>query len=117
LLVDFTNQRRAEGMGVTEALIDAGATRLRPILMTTLATIVGMLPAAIGHGEGGEMRSGMGITAIGGLTVSTLLTLLVVPVVYTLIEGVRRFLIRLASIFSRGKRAKVSERGAEPVTL
>lgn len=90
LLVDFANQRRREGMEMKEALIDAGATRLRPILMTTAAMIFGMLPAAIGHGEGGEMRSGMGITVIGGLLTSTVLTLLVVPVVYTFFDAVER---------------------------
>jgi HAE1 family hydrophobic/amphiphilic exporter-1 len=95
LLVDFANQRRAAGMSIRDALIDAGATRLRPILMTTAAMIFGMLPVAIGHGEGGEMRSPMGVTVIGGLITSTVLTLVVVPVIYTFMEGIARLAKRL----------------------
>ena len=86
LLVDFANQLRARGQSVTEALVNAGVTRLRPILMTTAAMVFGMLPVAIGHGEGGEVRAPMGVTVIGGLITSTFLTLVVVPVVYTFVE-------------------------------
>ncbi len=86
LLVDYTNVLRDRGMERTEALVNAGATRLRPILMTTFAMIFGMMPVAFGVGEGSEMRAPMGQTVIGGLITSTLLTLFVVPVVYTLIE-------------------------------
>ncbi len=87
LLVDLANQLRDKGKSVTDALIGAGATRLRPILMTTAAMIFGMMPVAIGHGEGGEVRAPMGVTVIGGLITSTFLTLIVVPVVYTFVEG------------------------------
>lgn len=87
LLVDYATQLRQRGVELREALIEAGAVRLRPILMTTAAMIGGMLPVAIGHGEGGEVRAPMGLIVIGGLISSTLLTLIVVPVVYRLVEG------------------------------
>ncbi len=87
LLVDFANQARREGLGRREALIKAGTTRLRPIVMTTLAMIFGMLPLALAIGAGAEMRAPMARAVIGGLITSTLLTLLVVPVVYTYLDG------------------------------
>jgi hydrophobic/amphiphilic exporter-1 (mainly G- bacteria), HAE1 family len=87
LLVDFANQRRQAGDAPKLALENAGATRLRPILMTTAAMIFGMLPVAIGHGEGGEVRAPMGVSVIGGLITSTILTLVVVPVIYSLVDG------------------------------
>lgn len=87
LLVDFANQRREAGDDTKQALENAGATRLRPILMTTAAMIFGMLPVAIGHGEGGEVRAPMGVSVIGGLITSTILTLVVVPVIYSLVDG------------------------------
>jgi HAE1 family hydrophobic/amphiphilic exporter-1 len=83
LLVDFTNQAIREGMPVRDAIRAAGQVRLRPILMTTLAMIFGMLPMAIGVGQGGEMLAPMGRAVIGGVITSTLLTLLVVPVLFT----------------------------------
>ena len=95
LLVDYANQQRAEGLSRFDALVEAGATRLRPILMTTLAMIFGMLPVAIGHGDGGEVRRAMGLAVIGGLTTSTMLTLIVVPVVYTLMDAVGGFASRI----------------------
>ncbi|MBI2906855.1 MAG: efflux RND transporter permease subunit [Chloroflexi bacterium] len=88
LLVDFTIRLRQEGMERDEALLTAGPIRLRPILMTTLAMILGMLPLALGIGAGGEFRAPMAIGVIGGLVTSTALTLLVVPVVYTLVDDV-----------------------------
>ena len=86
LLVDYTNTLRRRGLGRDEALLRAGPVRLRPILMTTAAMIFGMLPVAIGMGEGAEIRAPMAICVIGGLATSTLLTLLVVPVVYSLMD-------------------------------
>jgi HAE1 family hydrophobic/amphiphilic exporter-1 len=86
LLIDFTRVLRARGLGREEALITAGRTRLRPILMTTLAMIFGMLPLAFALGAGAEMRAPMARAVVGGLITSTLLTLLVVPVVYTLLD-------------------------------
>ena len=81
-------------MGREEALINAGPVRLRPILMTSAAMIMGMLPAALGIGEGAEWRQAMGITVIGGLVTSTLLTLLVVPVTYVVVDNFGEFLKR-----------------------
>ncbi len=89
LLVDFANQARAAGMERNPALIKAGSTRLRPIVMTTLAMIFGMLPLAFAIGAGAEMRAPMARAVIGGLITSTLLTLVVVPVVYTYLDGLR----------------------------
>ncbi|HVP58195.1 MAG TPA: efflux RND transporter permease subunit [bacterium] len=86
LLVDYTNVLRKRGLKRTEALIQAGATRLRPILMTTLAMIFGMMPVAFGRGQGSEFRAPMGQAVIGGLVTSTFLTLFVVPVVYSLLD-------------------------------
>jgi len=89
LLVDFTQKQKALGATTRDALLIAGPIRLRPILMTTAAMILGMLPVALGLGEGGEGRAPMAVVVIGGLVTSTLLTLVVVPVVYSLIEGLR----------------------------
>ncbi len=86
LLVDFFNQARARGMGVNEALLEAGSIRLRPILMTTLAMVFGMMPLALGIGEGASQRAPMAHAVIGGLISSTLLTLVVVPVVLIYID-------------------------------
>jgi hydrophobic/amphiphilic exporter-1 (mainly G- bacteria), HAE1 family len=86
LLVDRINRFRAEGLPKNEAIVEAGRARLRPILMTTLTTVLGLLPMAIGFGEGAEVRTPMAITVIGGLVVSTLLTLFVIPVVYSLLD-------------------------------
>ena len=87
LLVDYTNQLRREGLPVREALLKAGPVRLRPIVMTTVAMILGMLPSAVGTGDGSEFRAPISIATIGGLITSTLLTLVVVPVAYLLLEG------------------------------
>jgi HAE1 family hydrophobic/amphiphilic exporter-1 len=86
LLVDYTNQLREEGEGVLEALIKAGSVRLRPILMTTLAMILGMMPLALGIGAGAELRAPMAVAVIGGLITSTLLTMIIVPLAYYLID-------------------------------
>ena len=86
LLLDYTNTLRGRGMARTEALIEAGATRLRPILMTTTATIIGMLPVALKIGEASEVRAPMAVVVIGGLLVSTVLTLLVIPALYSLFD-------------------------------
>ncbi|MDX1983453.1 MAG: efflux RND transporter permease subunit [Bryobacteraceae bacterium] len=90
VLVDYTNQLREEGYSVREALIQAGDVRLRPILMTTLTTVLGLIPMAIGWGEGAEIRAPMAITVIGGLSFSTLLTLVFIPVIYEMANRERR---------------------------
>jgi HAE1 family hydrophobic/amphiphilic exporter-1 len=89
VLVDLINQLRAQGMERTAAIMEAGSARLRPILMTSLTTALGLLPMAMGFGEGSEVRTPMAITVIGGLLVSTLLTLVVIPVVYSLMDRKR----------------------------
>jgi HAE1 family hydrophobic/amphiphilic exporter-1 len=89
LLVDYTNTLRARGMGRQEAILTAGPVRLRPILMTTFAMIFGMMPIAIGIGEGAETRSPMAIATIGGLLTSLFLTLVVVPAAYDLLDDLQ----------------------------
>ncbi|MDR2511872.1 MAG: efflux RND transporter permease subunit, partial [Bacteroidales bacterium] len=86
VLVDFTNILRARGYDLYHAVTEAGKSRLRPVLMTTLTTILGMIPLAVSPGEGSEMWRPMGIAIIGGLTFSTILTLVVVPVLYYLFD-------------------------------
>lgn len=87
LIVDFTNQEKEKGLSVKDALIEAGRERLRPILMTTLAMILGMLPMALSSDAGSETKNGMAWVIIGGLTSSMIFTLVFVPVMYTIIEG------------------------------
>ena len=86
LLVDYTNRLRRRGVERSEAIRQAGLTRLRPILMTTTTMVLGMTPLALRIGQGSELRSSMGVVLIGGLISSLLLTLVLVPVVYTLSE-------------------------------
>jgi HAE1 family hydrophobic/amphiphilic exporter-1 len=112
LLIDNANARRREGVERGEALVEAGAVRLRPIIMTTSAMIAGMLPVALSLGEGGAFRAPMARAVIGGLITSTLLTLVVVPVAYTYLDGfgarVRRFFAsddRVKEIEAERKRA------------
>ncbi|HEU4724436.1 MAG TPA: efflux RND transporter permease subunit [Candidatus Eisenbacteria bacterium] len=85
LIVEYANQLRARGLSITDAVAEASKIRLRPILMTSLATIFGVLPIAIGLGAGGEARRPLGIAVVGGMAVSTFLTMVLVPVVYTLL--------------------------------
>ncbi|NPV03425.1 MAG: efflux RND transporter permease subunit [Syntrophaceae bacterium] len=94
LLVDYTNTLRARGVGRREAILEAGPVRLRPILMTTFAMILGMLPVAAGLGEGSETRSPMGVAVIGGLLTSLFLTLGVVPAAYDLFDDGQEWLKR-----------------------
>ena len=89
LLVEFTNQLRHAGKSTREALLEAGEVRLRPILMTTVAMIAGMIPVALAKGDGAETRVPMAVAIIGGLVTSTVLTLGIVPVVYSLLDGLR----------------------------
>ncbi|MFL5577586.1 MAG: efflux RND transporter permease subunit [Gemmatimonadaceae bacterium] len=93
LLIDFAKwSREKQGLPLREALIEAGAIRLRPILMTTFALIAGMIPVALGRGEGAEWRAPLGIAVIGGVVTSTLLTLLVIPTFYEIMDDTRRWL-------------------------
>ena len=88
VLVDYINLNRERGMGIIRAVVAGGKSRLRPVLMTTATTILGMLPLALSQSEGSEMWRPMAVTVIGGLSVSTVLTLLVVPVLYTIAAGI-----------------------------
>jgi HAE1 family hydrophobic/amphiphilic exporter-1 len=90
LLVDFTNQMRDEGLDVRDALIKACPVRLRPILMTSVATVAGALPEALSLGPGAETTIPMAVSIIGGVTASTILTLFVVPCVYSLFAKLER---------------------------
>jgi HAE1 family hydrophobic/amphiphilic exporter-1 len=111
LLVDFTNQGLREGKSRHDAILDAGQVRLRPILMTTMAMIFGMLPMAIGMSDGGESNAPMGRAVIGGIITSTLLTLVVVPVLYTYLDALGR---RISARFATAK-APPGGGGAEAV--
>jgi len=110
LLVDYTNLLRRRGMARQEAQLRAGPVRLRPILMTAFSTVAGMIPVAMGLGSGAETRSPMGIAIVGGMLTSTVLTLIVVPVVYSLMDDLAGWLRRLAH------RRPSSEMVPEPVT-
>jgi len=106
LLVDYTNVLRERGMSRFDALLKAGPTRLRPILMTTFAMIFGMVPVALALGEGAEFRAPMGQAVIGGLITSTILTLFIVPVVYSLLDDLGTFSFSgfFKKIFSKNKK-------------
>lgn len=86
ILVDYTNRLRATGLAKRDALIEAGCVRLRPILMTTLCTVLGLLPLAVGMGQGGEVGQPLALTIMGGLAFATVLTLVVIPVVYATLD-------------------------------
>jgi HAE1 family hydrophobic/amphiphilic exporter-1 len=92
LLIDFAKWSEEKGVERREALIQAGRVRLRPILMTTFALVAGMVPVAMGGGEGGDFRAPLGIAVIGGVVTSTLLTLLVIPTVYEILADSRDWL-------------------------
>jgi hydrophobic/amphiphilic exporter-1 (mainly G- bacteria), HAE1 family len=90
VLVDYINlMRREKGMDITTAVVEAGRLRLRPILMTTVTTILGLVPLALGLGAGGELQAALARTVIGGLAASTLITLVLIPVVYVSVYQLR----------------------------
>ncbi|MBW7929360.1 MAG: efflux RND transporter permease subunit, partial [Fimbriimonadaceae bacterium] len=95
LLVDYANTLRSRGKNRHDALVEAGPTRLRPIMMTTLAVILGMLPVAMAIGRGSEFRETIGITIIGGILLSTVLTLLIIPCSYTIFDDLSNIGARL----------------------
>jgi HAE1 family hydrophobic/amphiphilic exporter-1 len=84
--LDYTNQLRREGMGLREAVCEGSAVRLRPILMATATTVIGLLPLSLGIGEGAELQQPLGVAVMGGLISSTFLTLILIPVVYEWVE-------------------------------
>ncbi|MBQ3521648.1 MAG: efflux RND transporter permease subunit, partial [Bacteroidales bacterium] len=87
VLIDYTILCRERGMGILQSVVTAGKSRLRPVLMTTLTTVLGMVPMAIGTGTGSEMWRSMGMTVAWGLSVSTLITLVIVPTLYAVFAG------------------------------
>ena len=105
LLVDYAIVNLQEGKKQREALLEAGLSRLRPILMTSLATIAGIIPLALGIGAGAEVRQPMGIAIMGGFTTSTLLTLVVVPVIFTYIDSFQRWIVDTAK-YGIGKKKR-----------
>ncbi|WP_449241172.1 efflux RND transporter permease subunit [Desulfoscipio gibsoniae] len=106
LLIDFTKQRLREGVEINQALIEAGLVRFRPIIMTTLAMIFGMIPVAMSTGPGTEMRAPMAYAVIGGLITSTLLSLVIVPIVYTLLNDFKRLFGRKKMFVETGEDVK-----------
>ena len=88
VLVDYINQLRARGMNKDEAIVQAGMTKLRAVLLTPATAIFGMLPMAISSSEGSELRAPMALAVIGGLVVSTFLTLIIVPTVYSILDDI-----------------------------
>jgi HAE1 family hydrophobic/amphiphilic exporter-1 len=129
VLVDLVNQLRRQGASIYDSLVQAGRTRVRPILMTAVATILALMPLALGLSEGSIIAAELGTVVIGGLLTSTLLTLVVVPVVYSLLEGGKG---RIARLFRGGKKGdgdggssaggeqtppKVEEREPQPVAF
>jgi HAE1 family hydrophobic/amphiphilic exporter-1 len=100
MIVDCINQNRQNGMALREAILDAGERRLRPIMMTSLTTILGLLPLTLGFGESAALRAPIAIAVIGGMVTSTLLTLVIIPCYYESIENI-------VSRISRKKEVKI----------
>jgi HAE1 family hydrophobic/amphiphilic exporter-1 len=120
ILLDYTNQLRAEGLGLKEAVLTACPVRLRPILMTSLATIAAAVPLALGYGPGAETRAPLARSIIGGIVLSTLVTLIIVPIFYVLLD---RFGVWVFGLTRRGQdeptrpgvlQGKPVERNGEP---
>jgi HAE1 family hydrophobic/amphiphilic exporter-1 len=108
LLVDYTNTLRDRGLPRYDALVESGRTRLRPIMMTTIALLVGLMPVALAIGRGSEFRETIGITIIGGTLLSTFLTLLVIPCSYSIFDD-------LYKVFGRMRKpAEAVESGTTP---
>jgi len=101
LLVDYTNTLRSRGLGREEAVSEAGPVRLRPIAMTTFTIICAMSPIALGLGAGAEIRRPMAIVVIGGVALSTLLTLIIIPVMYTVMDDLQGHVGKVKNWFAR----------------
>ena len=114
VLIDRVQQLREEGLPVREALLEAGMNRLRPIIMTAGATVFALMPLAMGFSEGTLISKGLAVVVIGGLTTSTLLTLVVVPIVY---EAIESFKLRMGRLFRRNSQAPAHTGSAEGTTV
>jgi HAE1 family hydrophobic/amphiphilic exporter-1 len=108
LLVEFAQQKMAEGLNVEEALLESAVVRFKPIMMTTLTMIAGMLPLILSSGEGSEARANMGIAVMGGLISSTILTLIIVPCAYSLLIGFKPQSIRTKLLMRQKQKIKNS---------
>jgi HAE1 family hydrophobic/amphiphilic exporter-1 len=117
LLVDFANRARDEGADATEAMRRAGPVRLRPILMTSFAMILAMIPVALGFSAGGEFRAAMAVAIMGGLITSTFLTLVIVPVAYSLVVGFQEWLAAKSAARRAAREQKKAEARRQPPTL
>ncbi len=120
LLVDYTNLLRSQGMSKYDALMKAGPVRLRPIMMTAISTIAGMIPVAIGLGSGAETRAPMGTAIVGGMVTSTVLTLIVIPVMYSVMDDIAGWIKRLilpASVIDGAGGADAGTGGGEPIEI
>ena len=98
LLIDYIQELRRKGENWRDIIVQACAVKLRPVLMTNVAIIVSMIPMALGQGQGGEMRSPMAVVSIGGMFTSTVMTMYIVPVLYSLIEGAREWIARRRAV-------------------
>jgi len=116
LIVEFANQKKESGLNIIDAVVEASTIRLRPILMTSLATVFGILPIAIGLGAGGESRRPLGLVVVGGMLFSTFLTLVIVPVVYTLLARFTKSKENVIEAKS-GNEQKEIENKYDPVTV
>jgi multidrug efflux pump subunit AcrB len=112
MLVDFAIESIRHGMDRDAAIIDAGQKRARPIIMTTVAMVAGMIPSALAFGAGGEFRSPMAIAVIGGLLVSTVLSLVFVPAMFSLMDDIARFASRLGKRFASSEHEIEQSKGA-----
>ena len=121
VLIDYTNLCRERGKSAIQSTVTAARSRLRPVLMTTITTVLGMIPMAVSHGEGSAMWRPLGIAVIGGLSISTILTLILVPVLYCVFQGVeikktRRKLRRqmeLAAYWAENKKNMIRDKNAK----
>jgi HAE1 family hydrophobic/amphiphilic exporter-1 len=118
VLVDYINLLRGRGLEMTEAVVTAGSVRLRPILMTTATTTLGLLPMALGLGDGAELRTPMAVAVISGLLVSTLLTLFIIPSIYAQVGRFRGELVGEAVADRSPRRAPLGEvTAADPASF
>jgi multidrug efflux pump len=116
LIVEFANQKQESGLNFFDAVVEAATIRLRPILMTSLATVFGILPIAIGLGAGGESRRPLGLVVVGGMLFSTFLTLVIVPVVYTLLARFTKSKEKVIEAKSSNEQKEI-EHKYDPVTV
>jgi HAE1 family hydrophobic/amphiphilic exporter-1 len=116
VLVDYINTLRARGMERNEAIVQAGSVRLRPILMTTATTVLGLLPMALGMGDGAEIRTPMALTVIAGLLSSTVLTLLLIPSVYAIFDSLKQAVLGTSTEPERSERDSLQDTSPEGAT-